>query len=138
MKFFWKNVTGFLIFSVFLGGSYVLVLYFSLPARFLGIVQKVFLAILILSLTLFISKVVIYFVRSYTEKNRAVLPPTSIFANLARLIVFILGGLILLQTLGVSITPLLTALGVGGLAVALALQDTLSNLFSGLHILISR
>ncbi|MCK7482933.1 MAG: mechanosensitive ion channel [Candidatus Moduliflexus flocculans] len=41
-------------------------------------------------------------------------------------------------TSGISITPLLTALGVGGLAVALALQDTLSNLFAGLNILMTR
>ena len=52
--------------------------------------------------------------------------------------VFVVGGLIVVQTVGISITPLLTALGVGGIAVALALQDTLSNLFSGLHILASR
>jgi small-conductance mechanosensitive channel len=38
----------------------------------------------------------------------------------------------------VSITPLLGALGVGGLAVALALQDTLANLFAGVHILASK
>jgi small-conductance mechanosensitive channel len=49
-----------------------------------------------------------------------------------------IGVLIMLQSLGISITPIITALGVGGLAVALALQDTLSNLFSGLQILISR
>ena len=35
-----------------------------------------------------------------------------------------------------KITPILTALGVGGLAVALALQDTLANFFAGVHILI--
>lgn len=52
--------------------------------------------------------------------------------------VFVLGGLVLLRSLGVSIAPLLTALGVGGLAVALALQDTLSNLFAGLQILASK
>jgi small-conductance mechanosensitive channel len=40
----------------------------------------------------------------------------------------------LLSTLGISITPILTTLGVGGLAVALGLQDTLANLFAGLHI----
>jgi small-conductance mechanosensitive channel len=42
--------------------------------------------------------------------------------------------LILLYHFGVSITPILTAFGVGGLAVALALQDTLSNLFAGFYI----
>jgi small-conductance mechanosensitive channel len=49
--------------------------------------------------------------------------------------VWVVGGLVLLDSLGVQITPLLTALGVGGLAVALALQDTLSNLFAGVHLL---
>jgi len=38
-------------------------------------------------------------------------------------------------SLGIEITPILPALGVGGLAVALALQDTLSNLFAGIHLL---
>jgi len=50
----------------------------------------------------------------------------------------VVGGLVLLGALGVQITPLLTALGVGGLAVALALQDTLGNLFAGLHLLADR
>jgi small-conductance mechanosensitive channel len=40
--------------------------------------------------------------------------------------------------LGLSITPILTALGVGGLAVALALQDTLANLFAGLYLTLAR
>ena len=37
-----------------------------------------------------------------------------------------------------SLTPVVTAFGVGGLAVALALQDTLSNLFAGFYVSISR
>jgi small-conductance mechanosensitive channel len=39
--------------------------------------------------------------------------------------------------LGISITPIITAFGVGGLAVALALQDTLANLFSGIYLILS-
>jgi small-conductance mechanosensitive channel len=52
--------------------------------------------------------------------------------------VYGIGGLILLSILGISITPILTALGVGGLAVALALQDTLANLFAGFYVSIAR
>src|SRR2546421_6955106 len=62
----------------------------------------------------------------------------TLLVNLARLIVLSLGILIILQTFGVSITPLLTALGIGGLAIGLALQDTLANFFAGIHILSSR
>jgi small-conductance mechanosensitive channel len=62
----------------------------------------------------------------------------TIFVSITKVIVWTIGGLVLLDSLGVAITPLLTALGVGGLAVALALQDTLSNLFAGVHILASR
>ena len=45
------------------------------------------------------------------------------------------GSKVALGHLGLAITPLLTALGVGGLAAALALQDTLANLFGGFHLL---
>jgi small-conductance mechanosensitive channel len=48
------------------------------------------------------------------------------------------GGTVLLNALGVEIAPIITALGVGGLAVALALQDSLTNLFAGIHILLER
>lgn len=45
------------------------------------------------------------------------------------------GGLIILQTLGVNISPLLGGLGISGLAVALGLQPTLSNFFAGTNVL---
>nr|MBA3710207.1 mechanosensitive ion channel [Planctomycetota bacterium] len=63
---------------------------------------------------------------------------TSIFSYIITGFIYAIGMLVILQTLGVSVTPILGALGVGGLAVALALQDTLSNLFAGIHIIISR
>jgi len=45
---------------------------------------------------------------------------------------------ILLDNLGVSLTAVWTSLGVGSVAVALALQDTLSNFFSGVYIRLDR
>jgi small-conductance mechanosensitive channel len=45
---------------------------------------------------------------------------------------------LVLQTVGVQITPIITTLGIGGLAVGLALQDTLANLFSGFYLIISK
>lgn len=77
-------------------------------------------------------------VRLYTAREDTRLPSTTIFVNLTRLVVIAIGTLIALGALGVSVTPLLTALGVGGLAVALALQDTLGNLFAGLNVIGSK
>ena len=53
-------------------------------------------------------------------------------------ILWILGFLIALTILGVSIAPLLTALGIGGLAVSLALKDTLENIFAGINVLMEK
>jgi small-conductance mechanosensitive channel len=55
-----------------------------------------------------------------------------------RALVYVLGFLIALDSIGVSITPLLASLGVGSLAVGLALQDTLGNLFSGFYLYLDR
>jgi small-conductance mechanosensitive channel len=76
--------------------------------------------------------------RLYTSREDAVVPASSIFVNIVRIFVIAIGALIGLNALGVQIGPLLAALGVGGLAVALALQDTLSNLFSGLQLIGSK
>jgi small-conductance mechanosensitive channel len=60
---------------------------------------------------------------------------TSLLLAVVKAMVYVIGVLIILNYLGISIAPLITALGVGGLAMALALQDTLSNLFAGIHIM---
>ncbi|MBE1537374.1 mechanosensitive ion channel family protein [Actinomadura algeriensis] len=75
---------------------------------------------------------------SYALARQGVAANVTIFANIAKVLVIGIGMLIMLQSLGVSIGPLLGALGVGGLAVALALQDTLANLFAGVHILAAK
>ncbi len=63
---------------------------------------------------------------------------TGLAHTATRVAVILVGVLVLLSSVGVQITPILTALGVGGVAVALALQDTLANLFAGIHLLADR
>ncbi len=54
------------------------------------------------------------------------------------IVVLSIGALIILDSIGVSITPLIASLGIGSLAIALALQPTLENVFSGFQILIDQ
>ncbi len=62
----------------------------------------------------------------------------SLFKTLSKVLVYSIGVLIILDSLGISITPLLASLGVGSVAIALAAQETLSNLFSGFYILLDK
>lgn len=55
--------------------------------------------------------------------------------NVLKIIIYFTFLAIILERIGIAVAPLLAGLGIAGLAVALALQDTLSNFFAGLHIL---
>jgi small-conductance mechanosensitive channel len=119
-------------------GLYGALLALPLTKRVTHVSSKVVLVVVILAVTFATARVVGGLAGKHAAGQEAVLGSSTIFANIARLMVVALGTLIVLQTLGVSVAPLLGALGVGGLAVALALQDTLSNLFAGLHVLASK
>jgi small-conductance mechanosensitive channel len=73
-------------------------------------------------------------VESYGRLIAPSLPVSSLTRNIAWSLIATLGLLVILNGLGLSITPMLTALGVGGLAVALALQEPLANFFAGLFL----
>lgn len=63
---------------------------------------------------------------------------TGLQRTVVRVAVYLVGCLVILGTLGINIAPLLGALGVGGLAAGLALQPTLSNLFAGFQISVTK
>jgi MscS family membrane protein len=61
-----------------------------------------------------------------------------IIRKVLRVFVVIVGGLFILQNMDVNITALLAGLSIGGLAVALAAQDTIKNFFGSLMIFIDK
>ncbi|BAZ80320.1 MscS mechanosensitive ion channel [Sphaerospermopsis kisseleviana NIES-73] len=101
-----------------------------------NVLQKIITIILLYSVTLVLARLTAGFVNLFVQRTEGV--STSLLSNLAKTIVLVLGTLILLQTVGIEITPIVTTLGIGGLAVGLALQDTLANLFSGFYLVISK
>jgi small-conductance mechanosensitive channel len=101
------------------------------------ILRKILHALMILTGTIIASRFTVASINIYMKKTEATVAAFTIFINLVKLLIYLIGFMIILDSIGVSITPMLTAMGVGGLAVALGLQNTLSNLFSGLHIIAS-
>ncbi len=88
--------------------------------------------------TVFLARLVGRYFEDQTAELRRETQSASLVQAILQAAIYIIGMLVILQRLGVSIAPMLTALGVGGLAVALALQDTLGNLFAGIQIIASR
>lgn len=91
-------------------------------------------ALIILPLTIGLSRASILLLRFALSRSSTGWHVTTLTAASIRILWAIPGLLVLLNLLDISLAPALTALGVGGIAVSLALKDTLANLFSGFYI----
>jgi small-conductance mechanosensitive channel len=99
------------------------------------LVQRVVVALVIASVSWVGARLAAILVERKLVRSTGLFPSASLIRNAVQSSVLVVGALVLLQTIGISVTPIITALGVGGLAVALALQDTLANLFAGIRVL---
>ena len=107
----------------------------KLHERYLVIATRAIFVAVILSVTLTLASLAVRLLENSIAEAKIAIAASGLVFGVLRWSVILIGVLIALGVLGVSIAPILTGLGVGGLAVALALQDTLANLFAGIHIL---
>lgn len=126
------------VFWVFATAIYITIGTSNLPEKYVNYGLKALYVLIILSVTLAVANIAARLVQSAIDKSSPGVAVTGLSRAVIKVVILAIGLLIILNGLGVSITPMLTALGVGGLAVALALQDSLSNLFAGIHLLMER
>ena len=130
-------VTARVPFWAILAGILVSLRYWSLvPADHTRITQLVG-ALAVASVTFALADIAGTLLSSYGPRHGQGVPVSALAQNVVRGLVITLGALVIVRSFGFEITPYLTALGVGGLAVALALQDPLSNFFAGVFTSIS-
>ncbi len=132
------NTRQFLFLAVAIDAGHELL---TLPARSHRIVNNVILMLILLQVGLWAGRAL----RFYLELKEMERGPDRIFAGSLEIINFVAGMLIwslvilvALENLGVNITALLAGLGVGGVAVALALQNVLGDLFASLSIALDK
>jgi small-conductance mechanosensitive channel len=120
-----------------LGGFYAAHPYLgiTLPAQLASILDRLVLAALILSISWSLANLAGGVFRYYGHRIGAAVQITSLSQLMAKLLVLVIGIIVVLAEFGVEVTPIVASLGIGGLAIALALQDTLANMFSGFYIL---
>lgn len=118
-------------------GLHLATQYSEIPREDIKYIPRTLAVLWILSLTIAMSRLAGSAVRFYGSRVTGAHSVTSLTQKLAQGAIVLLGFVWLLRVFDVSLTPIITTLGVGGLAVALALQDTLSNLFAGFYVSIS-
>ncbi|MCX5778017.1 MAG: mechanosensitive ion channel family protein [Elusimicrobia bacterium] len=130
--------SSYILFFCVLFGMYIAAYIMPLNAMTQQMALKIIVGLGMGAATLMVASMVYGIIDAYMLKEALNLPHTSLTQNIIRGIIIAIGGLVILSHFGIAITPLLTALGVGSLAVALALQDTLTNLFAGFQIIASK
>lgn len=94
--------------------------------------------LLIGALVFFADRFLVGLIQTYANSSDVLRTSQGIIAGLVRGLVLGIGLLIALGTLGIAITPIVASLGITSLAVALALQPTLTNFFSGMQLVIDK
>jgi small-conductance mechanosensitive channel len=118
-------------------GIWLSLAYWPIPPRWLAFTSNLLKAFGIASVTFAAAAIATRLIAVFSRTTPGA-RVSGLATNVVRMVIVAVGLLILLNAIGVNITPALAALGVGGLAVALALQEPLSNFFAGVFVAIAR
>jgi len=117
-------------------------LFLELPTRALAVGRVLATMALLLQMAIWGNGLITFWFRNYAERkaDSDLSSRTTIaaFSFVARTILWIMLSLLALSRLGYDITTLITGLGVGGIAIALAVQNVLGDLFAALAIVLDK
>ncbi len=129
------------VFLIILSGIYFGIGQLTFAQAAHNFINQVFLVLVTLSITWIVINLIDSFIKFYlkpmTEKTKSDLDDhlVPIIRKLVKIVLWILVIIMLIKRFGVDISALLTGVGLGGLAFALAAKDMLSNLFGGIALL---
>ena len=110
----------------------------SLTDKFISALPVLAFAIIVFFTGIILSKLVVKFASKFIERSNIENTAGSFLISLIRVVLYILVAIIALSMLNVPMTSIVTVIGTAGLAIGLALQNSLSNLAGGFIILFSK
>lgn len=123
--------------AVYIGAQFV-----ELPAKTAGLVRAVAVIAFLLQGAFWANEVLAFWINRWMkqrmDKDPAAATSIAALRFIGKLAVWTFVLLVALDNLGVNVTALVTGLGVGGIAVALAAQNILSDLFASLTIVLDK
>ncbi len=133
-----RTSTLFLLVVAIFAGSFVV----PLPAAAERAIRSALVIALFLQGALWASHIVVgwiaWYAASKAEQNRAIANALQLIQLFARVVVWSIALLLILNNLGFDVTALVAGLGIGGIAVALAAQNILGDLFASLAIVLDQ
>ncbi|NIM02844.1 mechanosensitive ion channel [bacterium] len=101
-------------------------------------INRIFFVISALLLSLIIARILSVLVSRWLKVQKEFERTPRLISTVVSIAIYLIAFLMILRYLNIEITPLVATLGLGGLAVGLALQNTLANFFAGVHIISDR
>lgn len=101
-------------------------------------INRIFFIVSALLLSLIVARILSFFISRWLKVQKQFQKTPKLISTVVSIVIYLIAFLMILRYLNVEITPLVATLGLGGLAVGLALQNTLSNFFAGVHIISDR
>lgn len=129
------------VFLIILAGVYYGINQLTISAKVHGFISQVFVVLFVISVTWvvisLIDSFIEYYIKPMAAKTKSDLDDhlIPIIRGLIKIVLWIIVIIMLIKRFGVDISALLTGVGIGGLAFALAAKDLLANLFGGIAIL---
>jgi len=128
-------VSGPIYFAIILSGAYIALRLLELLSQYLQALDNIFFVCIVFIVTLVVSRLLRVLLGKWLKVQKKQEKTPQLLSRAVSVVVYFIAILVVLSYFEIEITPLVAAFGVGGIAVGLALQNTLSNFFAGLHIL---
>jgi small-conductance mechanosensitive channel len=123
-------------------GLYLAALTLKLPATVQSIISVLLIIALLAQAGVWGSSVIKFWIQRFTrqrfEEDPSSVTTISALNFVGRLVLWAIVLLLMLENLGISVTGLVAGLGIGGIAIALALQNILGDLFASLSIVLDK
>ncbi len=127
-----------LSFLIIITGIYFALGSLSVIDPYQNIIDKIFFILIVLAVSALVSGFTSYFIGHWLKVQKKYEKTPQLLNKIITVIVYVLALLVILSYFKIEMTPIVATLGLGSLAVGLALQSTLANFISGLHIISDR
>jgi len=119
-------------------GFFVVAQTVGLPPKIIPYINRFTQLSVVFMVVYFFVRLFINLIEMASRRNVGLKNAAPTFSRIINVFIWGIGIIMLMDIFGISITPLMASLGIAGLAIGLAMQDTLSNFFSGIYILVNQ